>query len=110
MSSEIEKSPQAEIPGLIRTAEGATAFEINDPMVKLVFTYGSFIPGAETFYGTPDEAMQAFISAVEEAAKLHPELVMQYAAWLRDPRLGKGNRSQSPWVLAVLAGLEESRD
>jgi hypothetical protein len=94
-------------PEFILTGEGASAFPVDDPLVRLVFNYGSYMPGSETYYGTPDQAMAAFIEAVKTAAKDHPELVLQYAAWQRDPVLGKGNRSQPPWVIAILAGIEE---
>ncbi len=94
-------------PRLISTYEGASAFPIDDPFVRLVFTYGSFLPGADTLYGSPEEMMLRFIDAVQQAGQAHPELALQYAAWLRDPRQGKGNRSQPPWVLAVLASLPE---
>ncbi len=90
---------------LTTTHEGATAFVVDDPMVRLVFTYGSFLPGADTYYGTPEGMMLQFIDAVIQAGRAHAELALQYAAWLRDPRKGKGNRSQPPWVLAVLSSL-----
>jgi len=101
----------AEVPAiphelrLVTTHEGASAFPVDDPFVRLVFTYGSFLPGAETFYSSPEEVMLQFIDAVRQAGQAHPALALQYAAWLRDPRKGKGNRSQPPWVLAVLASL-----
>jgi len=93
-------------PRLIVTHEGASAFPVDDPLVRLVFTYGSFLPGSEAYYVGAEEQMMQFIEAVVEAGRAHPELALQYAAWLRDPRQGKGNRSQPPWVLAVLAGVQ----
>ncbi|HEX7734913.1 MAG TPA: hypothetical protein VF458_08620, partial [Ktedonobacteraceae bacterium] len=94
-------------PRLLQTHEGASAFPIDDPFVRLVFTYGSFLPGTEAYYSSAEDLMARFIEAVFEAGMAHPELALQYAAWLRDPRQGKGNRSQPPWVLAVLSALRE---
>ena len=51
--------------------------------------------------------MLQFIDAVLQAGRAHGELALQYTAWLRDPRKGKGNRSQPPWVLAVLSSLPD---
>ena len=90
---------------LTTTYEGATAFQVDDPLVRLIFNYGSFITQADTYYSNPDQAMMGFIDAVTRASSVHPELALQYAAWLRDPRRGKGNRSQPPWVLAVLSSF-----
>lgn len=110
--SETEHKP-AELPApvseprLITTHEGASAFPVDDPFVRLVFTYGSFLPGTEAYYSSAEALMANFIEAVFEAGMAHPELALQYAAWLRDPRQGKGNRSQPPWVLAVLSALRE---
>jgi hypothetical protein len=97
-------------PRLIVTHEGASAFPVDDPFVRLVFTYGSFLPGADGYYVGAEALLKQFIEAVFEAGCVHPELTLQYAAWVRDPRLGKGNRSQPPWVLAVLAGIKECVD
>ncbi|HEY0756027.1 MAG TPA: hypothetical protein VGD98_18865 [Ktedonobacteraceae bacterium] len=94
-------------PHLLATHEGASAFPVDDPFVRLIFTYGSFIPGTDAYYESAEAQMQGFIEAVFETGFTHPELALQYAAWLRDPRQGKGNRSQPPWVLAVLSGLRE---
>jgi hypothetical protein len=106
-SAEVPALPaEASEPRLIVTHEGASAFPVDDPLVRLLFTYGSFLPGADAYYVDAEELMLQFIEAVAEAGRVHPELALQYAAWLRDPRLGKGNRSQPPWVLAVLAGVQ----
>lgn len=89
------------------THEGATAFEVDDPLVRLVFNHGSFLPESKAYYETQEAGLLRFIDAVTEAGRVHPELALQYAAWQRDPRKGKGNRSQTPWVLAALSALPE---
>ena len=95
----------AQEPHMLRTGEGAAAFQVEDALVRLVFNYGSFLPGSETFYGTQEAALAGFLDAVRAVGIASPERALQYAAWQRDPRRGKGNRSQSPWVLAALATL-----
>jgi hypothetical protein len=92
-------------PRLLYTHEGATTFPVDDPFVRLVFNYGSFLPESDTYYGTPEDQMLGFMDALKWAAEAHPELALQYAAWQRDPRSGKGNRSQSPWAIAVLSSI-----
>jgi hypothetical protein len=92
---------------LTETKEGASAFKVDDPFVTLVFNKGSYMPGSEVFYGTPEGDLLSFVEAVQKAAKLHPELAMQYAVWQRDPRQGKGNRSQPPWAIAALSAVPE---
>lgn len=92
-------------PRLLYTHEGATTFPVDDPFVRLVFNYGSFLPESDTYYDTPEDQMLGFIDALKWAAEAHPELALQYAAWQRDPRMGKGNRSQSPWAIAVLSSI-----
>jgi hypothetical protein len=92
-------------PRLLYTHEGATTFPVDDPFVRLVFNYGSFLPESDTYYGSPEDQLLGFIDALKWAAGAHPELALQYAAWQRDPRMGKGNRSQPPWAIAVLSSV-----
>jgi hypothetical protein len=92
-------------PRLLYTHEGATTFPVDDPFVRLVFNYGSFLPESDTYYGSSEDQMLGFVDALKWAAEAHPELALQYAAWQRDPRMGKGNRSQSPWAIAVLSSI-----
>lgn len=94
-------------PALISTHEGATAFSIDDPLVRLTFTYGSFLPENDTYYASPEKMMEGFMDALTQAATAHPELTLQYVAWQRDPHRGKGNRSQPPWAIAILASISE---
>jgi hypothetical protein len=106
-NSEAEANALVRTPDLTETKEGASAFKVNDPFVTLLFNKGSYMPNSEMFYSTPEGELLGFVAAIQAAAKVHPELALQYAAWQRDPRKGKGNRSQPPWAIAALAAVKE---
>ena len=88
------------------THQGAQAYDWRDqaPLVHLVFTYGSalFVDG---FYENEPKQVSRFAEALLAAHKVDAKFVWQYAAWMREPLKGKGNRIQGSLVPALLDGL-----
>lgn len=96
---------KAQAPTL-QTYEGAAAysFQQDHPWIQLVFTMGSAL-FTDGFYETKAEQILRFADLLLSSAKVDPRFAWQYAAWIRDPRGGKGNRIQGTLALAVLDGL-----
>lgn len=88
---------------LTLTHEGAAAFDLSveDPLMHLVFTKGAslFQP---TFYRTQVEEIRAYAQALLAAEKHEPGFAWKFAAYMRDPARGKGNRVQGSIAPAIL--------
>ena len=88
------------------THQGAAAHHYGegDPLTHLTFSMGAalFTDGA---YHTAPEQVRELAVALVRAARVEPRFPWQYAAWMRDPRRGKGNRVQGALVPALLDAL-----
>jgi hypothetical protein len=88
------------------THQGAAAYTYgeSDPLTHLTFSLGAalFTEGA---YQTAPEVIRDFAVALVRAARVEPRFPWQYAAWMRDPKGGKGNRVQGSLAPALLDAL-----
>ncbi|MFN3197992.1 MAG: TROVE domain-containing protein [Bradymonadia bacterium] len=92
--------------GWISTYEGAPAYDYSDthPLIHLVFTMGSAL-FTDGFYETEQAQVRTFAQSLLRAAQVDPKFPWQYAAWMRDPKRGKGNRIQGSLAPALLDAL-----
>jgi hypothetical protein len=90
----------------ISTHEGAAAYDLrgSHPLIHLTFTMGSALL-TDGFYETQQDQVRNLANALLAAHKAEPRFPWQYAAWMRDPVRGKGNRIQGSLVPALLDGL-----
>lgn len=109
-AAEADHATGARLPSL-RTYEGAPAFsyEVDHPLIALVFTMGSAM-FTDGFYQTQGEEIVRFASLLLGAHKAEPRFPWQYAAWIRDPKGGKGNRIQGTLAIALLDSLLDPSD
>ena len=86
------------------TYNDASAYDYSQthPLIELVFTQGSalFVEGA--YYESQAQQLRAYARALIQAARVEPRFPWQFAAWMRDPRQGKGNRIQGSLAPALL--------
>lgn len=89
------------------THEGAAAFDlsVDNPLLHLVFTQGAALL-EEGFYRTQPEALRAYARALLAAEKAEPGFGWKFAAYMRDPERGKGNRIQGSVAPALLAAAD----
>jgi hypothetical protein len=89
------------------THEGAAAFDFSgtDPLTWLVFTKGATL-FTDTFYRTQVDELFAYSKALLAAEAHERGFGWKYAAYVRDPKLGKGNRIQGTVAPAVLAAAD----
>ncbi|MGD9684441.1 MAG: DUF2828 family protein [Candidatus Obscuribacterales bacterium] len=83
--------------------EGAAAFDlsIDSPLEHLVFTKGSTL-FAPSFYRSQEEELFAYSRALLAAERHEPGFAWKFAAYMRDPGDGKGNRIQGTIAAAIL--------
>ncbi|HMW91969.1 MAG TPA: hypothetical protein PKE54_18230 [Candidatus Obscuribacter sp.] len=101
------------ITGLIARAvqainyKGAAAYLLNksDPLKHLVFTKGSAF-FTDTFYRSRQEELFAYSEALLAAEAFEPGFGWKFAAYMRDPKNGKGNRIQGTVAAAILASAD----
>ncbi|WP_338863297.1 hypothetical protein [Myxococcus stipitatus] len=89
------------------THEGAAAFDLSqtDPLTHLTFTKGSALL-EETFYRTQVEEIRDYASALLGAERHERGFGWKFAAYMRDPVKGKGNRIQGSVAPAILAAAD----
>lgn len=92
--------------GWATTHEGAAAYDysVDQPLTHLTFTQGSALL-TDAYYEGEAEQVRALAKALLGAAEVEPRFPWQYAAWIRDPVHGKGNRIQGSLAPALLDGL-----
>ncbi|MBI5176338.1 MAG: hypothetical protein HY986_25870 [Candidatus Melainabacteria bacterium] len=103
------------ITGLIARAvqalnyKGAAAYLLNksDPLKHLVFTKGAAF-FTDTFYRSRQEELFAYSEALLAAEAFEPGFGWKFAAYMRDPQNGKGNRIQGSVAAAILASNDPS--
>ncbi|AGC48661.1 hypothetical protein MYSTI_07389 [Myxococcus stipitatus DSM 14675] len=90
-----------------RTHEGATAFDLSgtDPLTHLTFTKGSALL-EETFYRTQRDEIRDYATALLDAERHERGFGWKFAAYMRDPVKGKGNRIQGSVAPAILAAAD----
>lgn len=95
-------SPQGAI-----THEGAAAFDlsVDNPLHHLVFTKGAALL-EESFYRTQVAELHSYARALLAAEKKEPGFGWKFAAYMRDPERGKGNRIQGSVAPAILAAAD----
>ncbi len=88
------------------TFEGAAAYSLlkSDPRTHLTFTLGSALITDAYYQSEVDEVFRLY-EALKAVVAVEPKFAWQYAAWMRDPKNGKGNRIQGSLVPAMLDGL-----
>lgn len=88
------------------TYQGASAYDLGatHPLIDLAFTFGSAL-FTDGFYETQQHEVRRFADALAAAHKVEPRFVWQYAAWMRDPKRGKGNRIQGSLAAALLDSM-----
>lgn len=93
------------------THEGAAAFDlsINSPLEHLVFTKGSTL-FAPSFYRSQEEELFAYSRALLAAERHEPGFAWKFAAYMRDPENGKGNRIQGTIAAAILCAAYPSSE
>jgi hypothetical protein len=84
------------------THEGATKYDISNPLLDLTFTKGAVL-FQDGFYQSQQDEIKAFIDALLKAEGFEEGFGWKYGAYMRDPKHGKGNRIQGSVVPAVLA-------
>ncbi|NTX34548.1 hypothetical protein HUA78_08875 [Myxococcus sp. CA033] len=89
------------------THEGAAAFDLSqtDPLTHLTFTKGSALL-EETFYRTQVEEIRSYAAALLAAERHERGFAWKFAAYMRDPVKGKGNRIQGSVAPAILAAAD----
>ncbi len=90
----------------VATYEGASAYSFADshPLIHLTFSMGSAL-FHDGFYETEIQQVRNYAKALVDAWKVDPKFAWQFAAWMRDPKLGKGNRIQGSLAPALLDAL-----
>ncbi len=90
----------------IQTYEGANAYDLRgvEPLLHLVFNHASSLL-TDSYYETEKQQIDALTDAIVDAYHAEARFPWQYAAWMRDPKNGKGNRIQGAIVPAILDGL-----
>ncbi|MCA9806151.1 MAG: hypothetical protein KC777_29490 [Cyanobacteria bacterium HKST-UBA02] len=85
------------------THEGAAACDlsIDSPLEHLVFTKGSTL-FATSFYRSQEEELFSYSRALLAAERHEPGFAWKFAAYMRDPKNGKGNRIQGTIAAAIL--------
>jgi hypothetical protein len=85
------------------THEGAAAFDlsVSDPLMHLVFTKGAALL-EPSFYRTQAEELRAYAKALLAAERHEAGFGWKFAAYMRDPERGKGNRIQGSLAPAIL--------
>lgn len=91
------------------THQGAAAFDlsVDNPLHHLVFTKGAALLEA-SFYRTQAEEIQSYAQALLAAEKKESGFGWKFAAYMRDPERGKGNRIQGSVAPAILAAADPS--
>lgn len=91
------------------THEGAAAFDlsIDSPLEHLVFTKGSTL-FAPSFYRSQEEELFSYSRALLAAERHEPGFAWKFAAYMRDPKIGKGNRIQGTIAAAILCAAYPS--
>ncbi|MFY2563428.1 hypothetical protein ACN469_37890 [Corallococcus terminator] len=89
------------------THEGAAAFDLSqtDPLTHLTFTKGSALL-EESFYRTQVEEIQRYAAALLAAERHERGFGWKFAAYMRDPVKGKGNRIQGSAAPAILSAAD----
>jgi hypothetical protein len=89
------------------THEGAAAFDLSqsDPLMHLVFTKGAALL-EESFYRTQVEEIRSYARALLAAERHERGFGWKFAAYMRDPKQGKGNRVQGSVAPAILAAAD----
>lgn len=85
------------------THNGASAYDYSKshPLIHLTFTMGSAL-FTDGYYQTEQHQVRNFARALIDAWRTEQRFPWQYAAWMRDPRGGKGNRIQGSLAPALL--------
>lgn len=93
--------------GAAVTHEGAAAFDLSaeDPLLHLVFTKGAAL-FAKSFYRTQSAEVFAYAQALVAAEKKERGFGWKFAAYMRDPKKGKGNRIQGSMAPAILSAAD----
>ncbi len=89
------------------THEGAAAFDlrVGDPLQHLAFTQGAALL-ERTFYRTQAEEIRSYAQALLAAERAEPGFGWKFAAYMRDPERGKGNRIQGSVAPAILGAAD----
>lgn len=89
------------------THEGAAAFDFStpDPLNWLVFTKGATL-FTDSFYHSQAKELFSYSQALLAAERHERGFGWKFAAYMRDPKLGKGNRIQGTVAPAVLAAAD----
>ncbi|MFY1825919.1 hypothetical protein ACN47A_08410 [Myxococcus fulvus] len=89
------------------THEGAAAFDLSktDPLLHLTFTKGAALL-EESFYRTQVAEIQSYAAALLAAERHERGFGWKFAAYMRDPVKGKGNRIQGSVAPAILAAAD----
>ncbi len=89
------------------THEGAAAFDlrVEDPLQHLAFTKGAALL-ERSFYRTQAEEIRSYAQALLAAERAEPGFGWKFAAYVRDPERGKGNRIQGSVAPAILAAAD----
>ena len=88
-------------PSQPKTHEGATRYNIQNPLIDLTFTKGSVL-FQDGFYQTQQDELNGFIKALLAAENYESGFGWKYGAYARDPKKGKGNRIQGSVIPAIL--------
>lgn len=92
------------------TYNGANAYDFSQthPLIHLVFSQGSAL-FTDAYYETQGQQVRSYAKALLAAWRVEPRFPWQFAAWMRDPKRGKGNRIQGSLAPAILdATLDET--
>lgn len=89
------------------THEGAAAFDFSesDPLAWLTFTKGATL-FADGFYRSQADELFSYTQALLAAEKHERGFGWKFAAYMRDPKRGKGNRIQGTVAPAILAAAD----
>lgn len=89
------------------THEGAAAFDLSadDPLTHLVFSRGATL-FTDTYYKTQAEEVASYARALLAAERAERGFGWKFAAYMRDPRRGKGNRIQGTIASAILSAAD----
>lgn len=89
------------------THQGAAAFDLSveNPLLHLVFTKGAALL-EQSFYRTQAEEIQSYAKALLAAEKAERGFGWKFAAYMREPERGKGNRIQGSVAPAILAAAD----
>ncbi|WP_164016434.1 hypothetical protein [Pyxidicoccus trucidator] len=89
------------------THAGAAAFDLSqsDPLTHLTFTKGAALL-EDSFYRTQVEEVRAYSAALLAAERHERGFGWKFAAYMRDPVKGKGNRIQGSLAPAILAAAD----